>query len=1131
MADDDDDSGLFFAGSDEDTIGTEEGRSAPASEPPASSPSPRQTPLFLPSDSEDDPDVKMANGASAEMAYEIQYDDDDDDMAPPPTLKPRPQKVHRSPSIRSMSPPVREAKGKGKERQSRSPARPAKRRRMSPTPINETTLQSSVYLGEFMARGWSTVKGKGYIKTNEPVTLVRDIPEVAQPSKSSIKSASKSKTGRSKQLSLTTMMKSQPKPPKKASTVIHLNNSRGFEFGRLGQDAAQWICKLIDLRIVEFKGVMIDSPETLHSGADLVMSLTAYMLPTAFKSLASSGDKESNPMFDQGQETDEERMMRERKTSLLRLFTEIGLKPQKKATLTGTQPKGKQVSSENTSPTKKGVKKEIVGDGEEIEVEDGEDLSENELNVIYKRAQQNDRNMGEMEPPDTFTLKLRGYQKQALFWMYSAEKGNRDARNQMSMHPLWSEYVFPPMPEVDGIIDLTDDRPFYFNAYSGELSLELPRVATCRGGILADGTLNDHSVIDIAQHIPHGLCMQRLYPPTVGLGKTIMVSALIQSNSKPESIDAVQGPSKGRQLRLDNAFKAAPRKGSSHKDAHATLVVAPASLLAQWAEEIQRSSTPGSTKVIVWHGQNRLDLNAALEGDDDDEIKIVVTSYGILTSEFAKPDKNGRKAPVFEITWLRVVLDEAHHCKSRTSRTAKAVYALRAHNRWAVTGTPIVNRLEDLFSLLKFLAYKPWSEFSYFRSFITLPFLDHDPKAIEIVQVILESILLRRQKNSKDSDGKPIVDLPPKEVRVEKLEFSPLEHKLYDSIYATVKLNFDQLSAKGLITKNYTHILAMLMRLRRAVLHPSLVLGNTEEITADGDGTVDKDELVQKLSEDENKTKNAFAEKVLAGLADEDEAECPICFDVMEVPTIIPVCMHKCCKDCIVGFLATCEEKGDVPRCPTCSCGPVKQADLIEILRTKARDGSEAPTRVILRRNDFNSSTKLDALLQALRRLRDQDPLFRAVVFSQFTSFLDLIQVALQRDGFDQYRFDGTMDVKKRSAMISEFKESSKSPKVMIISLKAGGVGLNLTNANHVFMMDCWWNAAIEQQAIDRVHRIGQEKTVYVTHFIIANTIEGRIQRIQQRKTAIVNEAFRGGSKDKGGEAESVENLKIMFAE
>lgn len=226
MDDNDDDSGLFFAGSDEETIGTEEeGPSVPASEPPTSSPSPRETPLFLPSDSEDD--VKMANGSSAKMAYEIQ---DDDDMAPPPTLKPRPQKVHRSPSIRSVSPPVRETKGKGKERQSHSPARPAKKRRISPTPTNETALQSSVYLGEFMARGWSTVKGKEYIKMNDPVTLVRDIPETTQPSKSSTKSAGKNKSGRSKQLSITTMMKPQPKPlnPKKASTVIHLNNARGF---------------------------------------------------------------------------------------------------------------------------------------------------------------------------------------------------------------------------------------------------------------------------------------------------------------------------------------------------------------------------------------------------------------------------------------------------------------------------------------------------------------------------------------------------------------------------------------------------------------------------------------------------------------------------------------------------------------------------------------------------------------------------------------------------------------------------------------------------------------------------------------------------------------------------------------
>ena len=77
--------------------------------------------------------------------------------------------------------------------------------------------------------------------------------------------------------------------------------------------------------------------------------------------------------------------------------------------------------------------------------------------------------------------------------------------------------------------------------------------------------------------------------------------------------------------------------------------------------------------------------------------------------------------------------------------------------------------------------------------------------------------------------------------------------------------------------------------------------------------------------------------------------------------------------------------------------------------------------------------------------LRDTDPSFRAVVFSQFTSFLDLIQVALNREQFDQFRFDGSMDVKKRSQMITDFKVASRTPKVLIISLKAGGVGLNVS--------------------------------------------------------------------------------------
>ena len=79
-------------------------------------------------------------------------------------------------------------------------------------------------------------------------------------------------------------------------------------------------------------------------------------------------------------------------------------------------------------------------------------------------------------------------------------------------------------------------------------------------------------------------------------------------------------------------------------------------------------------------------------------------------------------------------------------------------------------------------------------------------------------------------------------------------------------------------------------------------------------------------------------------------------------------------------------------------------------------------------------------------RLKKEDPGFRAVVFSQFTSFMDLIEITLKREGFDQYRFDGSMDVKKRNHAISEFKAPSDAPKIMVVSLKAGGVGLNVSN-------------------------------------------------------------------------------------
>lgn len=128
-----------------------------------------------------------------------------------------------------------------------------------------------------------------------------------------------------------------------------------------------------------------------------------------------------------------------------------------------------------------------------------------------------------------------------------------------------------------------------------------------------------------------------------------MLSALIQTSPPcdPQTESTAQSTSKSRQLKLNNAFRPTPQRKSS-KPPSVTLIVAPASLLSQWSEEIQRSSKPGTIKALIWHGQNRLDLEAAIEDDSDDDksIKVIITSYGVLASEHAKSERS--KSPVFE---------------------------------------------------------------------------------------------------------------------------------------------------------------------------------------------------------------------------------------------------------------------------------------------------------------------------------------------------------------------------------------------------------------------------------------------------------------------------------------------------
>jgi len=233
------------------------------------------------------------------------------------------------------------------------------------------------------------------------------------------------------------------------------------------------------------------------------------------------------------------------------------------------------------------------------------------------------------------------------------------------------------------------------------------------------------------------------------------------------------------------------------------------------------------------------------------------------------------------------------------------------------------------------------------------------------------------------------------------------------------------------------------------------------------------------------------------------------------------------CKACLIGFSAS---LGKVT-CPTCSklltVDWTTKADTEHKASKTTLKGFRASS--ILNRiklDDFQTSTKIEALREEIRFMVERDGSAKAIVFSQFTSFLDLINYTLGKCGVSCVQLVGSMTMAARDTAINKFKEDPDC-RVFLMSLKAGGVALNLTVASHVFMMDPWWNPAVERQAQDRIHRIGQYKPIRVVRFIIENTVEERILRLQKKKE-LVFEGTVGGSQEAIGKL-TEEDMRFLF--
>ncbi len=169
---------------------------------------------------------------------------------------------------------------------------------------------------------------------------------------------------------------------------------------------------------------------------------------------------------------------------------------------------------------------------------------------------------------------------------------------------------------------------------------------------------------------------------------------------------------------------------------------------------------------------------------------------------------------------------------------------------------------------------------------------------------------------------------------------------------------------------------------------------------------------------------------------------------------------------------------------------------------TRLRQICDSPAILNEAERYHNYSIKLDELA---REINENVGNHKALVFSQFLGMLALVRKELERQGIPYVYFDGSSSAAERERAIHEF-QNNEECRVFLISLKAGGIGLNLTAADYVYIVDPWWNPAVEQQAIDRTHRIGQTKNIFAYRMICKDTIEEKMLMLQERKRALANE-------------------------
>ena len=548
------------------------------------------------------------------------------------------------------------------------------------------------------------------------------------------------------------------------------------------------------------------------------------------------------------------------------------------------------------------------------------------------------------------------------------------------------------------------------------------------------------------------------------------------------------------------------------------LVVAPTVALMQWKSEIE-THTNNFLKVGLFHSASRAKSLSELDGFD-----VILTSYAVVESCYRKErygftkkaKKVKEKSILHQKKFYRVILDEAHNIKDRTSSTAKACDYLNCEKRWCLSGTPLQNRIGELYSLIRFLDISPFCEYfctkcpctskewnfpdyrvcaqcghapmlhmNFFNHFMLKNIQKYGlqfegEESFHRIQLLLRQIMIRRTKVERADD----LGLPPKIVEIRRDFFNPEEKDLYQSLYSNSKRQFDDYVSEGVVLNNYANIFTLITRMRQLADHPDLVLKRMKVPGKKGGPGSHKG--------------NGLDMEVLPGVI-----ICQLCDDEAEEP-IESKCHHKFCRICISEYVESFNGDTTKLKCPVCHIGLSIDLEAAAIeMDLGAVEKSSIVNRIDMG-GSWKSSTKVEALMEELYKSRSDRVTTKSIVFSQFTSMLDLVEWRLKRAGFETVKLQGSMTPTQRQSTIKYFLETP-SVEVFLVSLKAGGVALNLVEANQVFILDSWWNPSLDTgQAADRIHRIGQHRPIRIVKLVIEDSIESRIIELQEKKANMV---------------------------